>query len=86
MAVEYHKDGKYQGCIGTKLRCNGVIQLVYESNPNPTADNHGHWKLNDGTIVIDTGNGLCLPNALAAGMSESAKKERGINSRQGLIQ
>ncbi len=86
MAIEYYKDGKYQVCIGTKNRCNRVIRLEYESSPNPTADNHGHWKLNDGTIVIDAGNdGLCLPNAIVAGMSESDRKGLSINSGKDLF-
>jgi hypothetical protein len=42
MAIEYYKDGKYQGCIGTKNRHDLVIRLEYESNPRPTANNHGH--------------------------------------------
>ena len=84
--IEVRKDGVYQGCIGTKYRKNGVIRIDYESNPNPTENNHGHYTLADGTIVINASNDAnCFMNAIAAGLSESERKKLGINSGKDLF-
>jgi len=84
--IEVRKDGVYQGCIGTKYRKNGVIRIDYESNPNPTENNHGHYTLSDGTIVINASNDAnCCMNAIAVGLSESERKKLGINSGKDLF-
>ena len=86
-AIQIRAKGKDQGYIGTKNKVNGVIELEYISNPNPTKNNNGHWVVRVNGEIIDTAgdnSGLCMFNALVAGTPEPVKQKRGISSGKDL--
>jgi ankyrin repeat protein len=87
MAIKIFKDGKSKGYIGTKNKHNGVIELVYITNPNPTDGNHGHYVSKVNGKIVDTSgdhNGRCLHNAVFAGMTEEARQKCGVTSGEDL--